>query len=147
MQDDPHAWLRLMSDESDWQAVVNRLCFVESACDTVAPAGSPADARVHNCVRCEACFATQRALESHCRAKHGDRLEVRRYVASSVCQCCGVDFRQRFRCLLHLSSRRRPQCHEWVIANCSPMSDSDVALFDEDMRVHRCAVQRAGAKS
>eukprot|EP00973_Karenia_brevis_P090390 12402319-Karenia_brevis.AAC.1 len=34
----------------------------------------------HKCRRCNRAFASEKVLDSHCRAEHGYRLDVRAYV-------------------------------------------------------------------
>eukprot|EP00973_Karenia_brevis_P066405 9228554-Karenia_brevis.AAC.1 len=117
---------------------------MESICDRAScDAPSAQTVLAFSCQICAAQFASQRALESHRRAKHGDRLGIRLYVPSAECPCCGTNFRQRLRCLAHLSDRRGPKCREWVMANCPPMSAADGARLDAiDTELRRTA-QRA----
>ena len=78
------------------------------------------------------------------RIKHGDRLDIRRYVTSAVCPACGVDFRDRIRCISHLSDRRRPACADYVRQFVPAMSDSEVLRLDTKDRVLRREARRKG---
>ena len=141
---DPASWLKLMLDAPLWAKLVAKLFFSESACDPPLAAAHAA-ARTHRCAQCSAAFSSAKALASHSRAKHGTRSSVKAFVKSSRCPCCGVDFRQRFRCFAHLSDSRRPKCREWVLAHCAPMNAAGVAQLDTELRQQRKAAWRAGS--
>ena len=124
---------------------VDDLFFIESVTDkTVDAVGHVERVLAFACSRCERSFASQKALESPCRMKHGDRLDIRRYVRNAVCPCCGTDFRDRLRYISHLSDRRRPSCALWVKSSVRPMPDSDLAKLDEVDRKLRTEAQRRG---
>ena len=72
---------------------------------------------------CSPVFATSRALGSHSRAEHGDRLGIGCYLPNSTCPCCGTDFRDRLRCIAHSSEKRLTRCSGWVLAHCAPIDD------------------------
>ena len=89
----------------------------------------------HACSVCHARFPTERALASHCRAKHGHQLGIKQYIdGSGVCPSCGTQFRTRLRCIAHLSDRRRPRCANWVLANCRPLASDVLSRLDEKDR-------------
>eukprot|EP00973_Karenia_brevis_P023464 3230690-Karenia_brevis.AAC.1 len=73
--------------------------------------------RTHTCMHCadEPAFATAKALASHMRAKHGKRNEIRKYVDSAVCPVCKTDFKERLRCIAHLSDSRRARCRNELL--------------------------------
>ena len=143
-RDDPGQWEALLRDERGWSALVSQLCFVESSCDREAHSTPQAQGLTWTCVACALSFASERALKSHRRAKHGERAQIRRYLRTPVCPCCGTDFVQRLRLLAHVSDSRRPRCREWILSNLSPMSEAEVSRLDaEDKRLRREA-QRAG---
>jgi hypothetical protein len=135
IDDDPTLWTDLiLSDE--WKATLQQVHFVESTYDP-GPAvvnGSPL-----NCVcpQCRVAFATERALASHQRAKHGSRMAIRTFVEGTVCVACGTDYRQRLRLIAHLSDSRRPRCRNWIVANTSPLSPARVCELDDEDRVAR----------
>jgi hypothetical protein len=89
-------------------------------------------------------YISQRALETRARAEHGDRLLVKRYVHGTVCPCCGTDYRDRLRLVVHLSDRRRPHCATWVMANVQPLPDSKLQALGAADRKARTDAQRAG---
>ena len=121
------------------------LSFVESLCDASVKDIAPAGIRLcFACRKCDSSFIVQRALESHCRAKHGERLTSREFIKSSICPSCGTDYRQRLRCLAHISDRRRPKCAEWVLANCKKLPAKVVAKLDPTDLELRKQAQRLG---
>ena len=143
----PCVWTPWLTCESSCARMVNSVFFVASVCDRASSSAVPvlaADLGAHSCAACDMQFASGRALESHRRAKHGDRLGIRRHVAGAVCPHCLTDFRQRLRCLAHLSDRRRPLCREWVVNNVASLPDAEVKRLDEIDRTLRRVAQREG---
>ncbi len=142
---DPGAWHKLITNASEWKGLIDKLFFVESVTDrSTEGAAHNARALSHACTRCNRAFASQTALEAHCRVKHGDRLDIRRYISDSVCPACGTDYRERLRCIAHLSDRRRPGCAEWVRQNAARLSDEEVSKLDEVDREMRRMAWRQG---
>ena len=143
--DNPTGWHSIINDEATWRHIVADLFFVESICDSKQREQVGGSRHLgFVCNKCDCAFASQRALESHCRAKHGERLKIREYVDSCTCPCCGTDFRQRLRCIAHLSDRRRTKCSEWVIENCPKLPAKIITKLDETDRELRRAAQRLG---
>ena len=95
--------------------------------------------------RCNLCdsqavFATRKALLMHQRIKHGVRTIARLYVdGSGICPGCGTNFRQRLRCIAHLSDARRPKCHMRMLASDFKILHNDEAsrldALDRDLRL------------
>ena len=144
--DDPTAWTALVRDESEWSRILDRISFPESACDTQKVEGdsAPACALSFPCEHCERSFASRKACDSHARAKHGIRSPFHCKVKSAICPACGVDFRERVRCLNHIGDRRRPRCAEYVVGHCPVLLRSLVLQLDEADRVARRTARRAG---
>ena len=143
--EDPGAWQDMISDAARWTKLVGDLFFYESVTDRHKEHDRD-EARVlaFACTRCDKAFASQMALEAHCRVKHGDRLDIRRYVSGSVCPACGTDYRERIRCIAHLSDRRRPACAVWVKQAVTPLPDDEVRTLDEADKVLRREAWRQG---
>ena len=142
---DSGPWLALMRSEPQWTQAVDRLHFCESVSDRQhGPTHSPARILAYPCTRCNKAFASQMALEAHCRRLHGDRLDLRRYVASSVCPACGTDYHERLRCISDLSHKRQPKCAVWIRALVEPLPDAEVARLDAIDRVLRREPWRQG---
>ena len=89
-------------------------------------------------------FTTGRGLQSHQRAKHGARLQIRCYLSGSKCPACGTEFVQRLRLIAHVSDSRRPRCRDWLLSHCPRLPDAEVAKLDEVDRELRRSAQRAG---
>jgi hypothetical protein len=143
----PSHWVQMMADETAYSKLVSDLFFVDSCCDrTSAPLHEESVARAgHQCRQCTRNFTSSRALESHQRAKHGDRLGIKNYLPSAVCPACGIDFRDRLRCIAHVSDRRRPKCREWLLENLTPITDKAVlGRLDTTDREMRRRAQRDG---
>ena len=89
--DSPESWYDMIMDKSCWRRVVASLFFIESVRDS-----SPKEVTVGGahlgfaCRKFDSSFSSQRALESHCRAKHGERLRISEFIDSSKCPCCGT---------------------------------------------------------
>ena len=140
-------WQRLVTHEAEWKTLTTELFFIESVTDRSAQSKFTEDAiRVlaYACATCDRAFASQKALECHRRVKHGDRLDLKRFIAGSTCPACGTDYRDRLRCLQHLSDRRRPLCATWVRANVAPLPAFQVAKLDEVDRALRRDARRKG---
>jgi hypothetical protein len=136
--DSPAEWYVLILDEPAWKKLLDSLFFIESVTDRhVDVKHDDGCSLAYRCSRCSRAFASQKALESHRRAKHGDRLDIRRYVRTPVCPCCGTDYRERLRCIAHLSDKRRPGCADWVRGSVVPMPDPEVKRLDEIDKVLR----------
>ena len=145
--DAPDTWLQLIADAAGWKNLVDQLFFLESVTDRSVKGSnsdSPTRALAYACARCDRAFASQLALEAHCRVKHGDRLDIRRFVRDSVCPACATDYRERIRCIAHLSDRRRPACADWVQRNVPPLSDAELQKLDEVDRALRRSAWRQG---
>ena len=145
--DDPAAWTELLRGEATWARILDKVFFVESACDAQTPvADEGAQARALNfpCACCNCAFASQKARDSHARAKHGVRSPFQARIRSAICPCCGVDFRQRVRCLNHLGDRRRPRCAQYVLLHCPLLSQADAERLNEVDRRARSDAYRAG---
>ena len=144
---EPSAWCSLMQNAGHWAGIIDNLYFVESVTDRNAGASGgpmPNRALAFACARCDRSFASQKALESHCRARHGDRLDIRRYIRTAVCPACGTDFRDRRRCIGHLSDRRRPACADLVRCQVAPMPDPEVKRLNEIDKTLRRDAWRKG---
>ena len=143
LADDPMAWAHLMLDEDAWKALVDRIFFTDSVCDQ-SPALRPTPRVEAYVCECGEAFSSSRGLQSHQRAKHGKRNEVRFFVSGSTCPCCGTDFVSRLRLLSHLSDTRRPKCRTFVLDHCPRLSASTVQQLDLVDRDLRRDAQQAG---
>eukprot|EP00973_Karenia_brevis_P022746 3129801-Karenia_brevis.AAC.1 len=79
------AWVHAILDSS-WREVVKCVFFVSSMLDKTTTAEvSPLSQLA--CTLClhRPCFSSSRALQSHLRAKHGQRNPVRAFVFDAVC--------------------------------------------------------------
>ena len=81
------SWVEFIRSTSTWRLSIELLHFFESSCDRVAGTQAPS---VHvasfKCRECPACFPTERARDSHSRAKHGIRCPQRHFApANGVC--------------------------------------------------------------
>ncbi|CAK0793594.1 unnamed protein product [Prorocentrum cordatum] len=111
-------WLDVICGQDQrWHDIVDAIHFSESKCDSCA---SPDGVQLN--FACDMCpgpnpptFATRLGLVQHKRAVHSVRNEARRYVsADGVCPVCHKDFRQRFRCIRHLSGSPPSACTEML---------------------------------
>ena len=137
-----------MSSESLWSRIVDKVFFMDSCLDRSSPVQLSDEcasrALTWTCSTCNQRFASSRALESHQRAKHGQRLAIKQFIGSSVCPSCKTDYRTRLRCIAHLSDRRRPICAAWVQSNCKVVSAKEQIRLDEIDRVARRHAQQQG---
>ena len=134
-----------MLSEARWQSIAGGLFFVESLCDRNAN-HSASETTVLNfpCEQCTGAFASSKALASHMRAKHGQRIKVKDFLPNSECPSCGTDFQQRVRCIAHVSDSRRPKCRDHILAHFPQLSNSVCDQLDEQDRVYRRQAQRSG---
>ena len=76
--DAPDEWYCIMLDKSAWHTVLSRVHFCASVCDRVAHTSGPASGEAARAFEsdCGAAFASQRAVASHQRTKHGMRQQI-----------------------------------------------------------------------
>ena len=71
-------WVELIRSTGKWRLSTSLLHFYESSCDRVAGTQFPCShVASFKCRECPACFPTERARDSHARAKHGTRCHQR----------------------------------------------------------------------
>ena len=144
MAADSQQWQEIMLNDIAWKALVNRMHFMESSCDRLAPSLPEGRALLFSCDACQSSFPSSEAMCSHRRAKHGHRLIVKDFLDSATCPCCKTDFRQRLRLIAHVSDSRRPACRDWILQNCTPLSESVISKLDKHDTVLRREAQRSG---
>ena len=140
---DPDYWYAFIMS-CDWNAAVRSLHFVDSSCDSKVVTPMHGDPLAHQCPECNVGFLTNKAMASHRRTKHGIRNDIRLYISSSVCPCCKTDFRQRLRCLAHVSDTRRPKCRTWIMENVQQLPDKVACKLDAHDNELRKAARRSG---
>ena len=141
---DPEPWNTILHSEHTWKRLVYELFLHESVCDRHAYGGDDPAVERYTCDTCSIGLPTSRALRSHQRAKHGQTNKVKDLLNSATCPSCGTDFRQRIRCLKHVSDPRRPKCGEWILNNCVPVSHAIAKKLDTADRKERTLAYRAG---
>ena len=143
----------MFTDRQAWEVAVNCIFFTKSCNDKSGTPSGPLSVNTYICNICtlgddgtRPSFATQRALESHQRAKHKKLSDLRFYVsADGKCPVCKTTFNSRIRCLAHLSDRRRTACSDQIKAGAfRKIAATRVAQLDIDDRVARREAQRAG---
>eukprot|EP00973_Karenia_brevis_P090879 12404769-Karenia_brevis.AAC.1 len=123
VEKDQAPWNELMQCDIKWRQALGCFNFVDSTFGQ--PQGSHSslnaeqkladrgqDQGAHHggyqCNMCSAVFTTERAMQSHRRAKHQQRAEQRFYSnKEGRCQVCGTLFHTHARLLRHLTDRRR----------------------------------------
>ena len=147
-------WLHVMKHErAEFQACLNEMSFVGSCLDSdvqVSEDGSilsplPGQS-IFSCMQCAppVTFSSSKALQSHCRTKHGTRSSVPQYINDSgVCPVCSTVFGSRLRVISHLSDTRRPKCRERVLAGDFPVLPKAVLakLSVRDRELKRLALR------
>jgi len=114
------------------QQGASRNGFVCTLCDSAGPESKNV-------------FDSQRALDSHVRAKHKIRCDIRTYVGdTTVCPACSTKFSSRVGLITHLSDKRRPRCPARVREVCVPISDELASQLDEVDKASRRDAQRKG---
>ena len=127
---------------------MSQLFFTDSVCDNQrATEGEPPPVASYSCTHCsDRAFGTRQALQTHMRVKHGVRNIMRLYASHDCkCQACHTVFSTRLRLLAHLN-RQANQCGEWVLTNCAPLPDEEVAALDEIDALARRSAHKAGLK-
>ena len=109
--------------------------------------------------RCSRCvtdneFVSRKALLAHATKKHGDRVEVRRFVgADARCPVCLHQFSTRLRAIAHLSEKglrgkALRTCHDAVTAGGYPQLDAEtLSSLDAVDREVRKKARRAGVQT
>ena len=145
-------WAAFFADQCAWDAVVGTIYYTSSVSDSHASA-SNCSSNTYICNTCPAahdgsrpCWSTQKALDSHLRAKHGVLSVYRIYVdGSGVCPVCKTKFNSRLRCIAHLSDSRRKKCSTALVTGTYPTLDAcTVTKLDLLDRESRRQAQQAG---
>ena len=133
----PGAWWGFMRDSpNEWEILpdmVAELHFLDSICDKHISAVATDIVRAFRCDVCgDSCtFASERALRTHKRMKHGIRTDMRFYAdADGTCQCCETLFSTRLRLIAHLSDARRTKCRDWLLTQGRQLDCVIVATLD-----------------
>ena len=146
-------WMRVFSDRQARETVVNGIFFTKSCDDKYSTPSGLRSVNTYICIICTVgidgtrpSFASQRALESHQRAKHKKLSDLRFYVgADGKYPVCKTTFNSRIRCLAHLSDRRRTACSDQIKAGSfRKIAATRVAQLDIEDRTARREAQRAG---
>ena len=146
-----YSWLYMMQHEpKEWARCVNEIFYCESCLDASPGPWDSGDMPVclFKCTLCDptCAFATNKALQSHTRAKHKVTSLVPRYIDDSgTCPACLAFFGSRVRVISHLSDTRRPKCRDRVLAAEFPSVATDIFdnLQERDRTLRRQAL-RAG---
>ena len=118
--------------------------FIESSCDLIAPSMPEGRVLLFTCGSCSDSFAMSKALCSHRRTKHGNRITIKDFPASATCPCCKCDYRQRLRLIAHVSDGRRPKCRDWILQHCAPLTEANIMRLDKEDTKLRREGQRKG---
>lgn len=140
-------WVFATTRQPEWNELISQLFFFESVLDRERCADVCGDlVKAFPCTRCATVsFATEKALQSHMRAKHKIKCDARKYApADATCMCCGTKFSVRPRLVAHLTDRRRTTCIDFVVQHCSPMDETLVSELDEIDRKLRTQARKKG---
>ena len=145
-------WLSFICS-AEWKDAVEQLHFdsyVEKEAGASVTQKSPGLFTCSECAVTEekSDFDSQKALDSHARAKHGVRCEVRCFAPESgKCPVCKAVLCTRLRLIAHLSDKRvgRDRCRNAVLSgSVTPLAPASVLRLDEADRVARRLAQQAG---
>ena len=137
----------MIMDKKLWSELVGRIFFLSSVCDRKRE--SEKAKVLTSDFFCAVCpehpkFATRQGLLQHSRTKHGLRIPARLFVtAEGTCPFCGTQFKQRLRCIAHLSDARRG-CFSKMACATPILSEAEAAVLDEVDRKARLLARRAG---
>ena len=116
------------------------------------PHGPPLQLSVHasrlgRAPQCDNCvsFKSRQALSVHLARLHGVRVDIRRWVSSSVCVVCMVDFGTRPRCIAHLAYRSA-LCKINIVLAVDPLSDEAVMELDTADTMAARSLRSAGRR-
>ncbi len=127
------------------------------ACPLLAPCAveeetEDSDPEEHKCMLCGFVSSSAAGVNCHMAKAHpgrsgSDSAHMKKFVGSSVCPCCGVDFRTRLRAVQHLRHRGDSNngCRDVSLGGKAPMlGDEVVAELALGDRRHPHACLRAG---
>ena len=115
----------IVSEPMSWRDMVHNIAYSTSVCDAQSKHERTQDSHCMPFV-CNLCpsrpaFLTSKALKMHQRTKHTLRCPARLYVdESAICPICKTDFKQRLRCIAHLSDSRRTKCWDQLMQLAPP---------------------------
>ena len=99
---------------------------------------------VHTCTECGKQFASNCGLAVHMARVHGVRRSAPSYAGrDGICSSCKRGFHTRLRLVHHLSYSS-PQCLEWCMLHCEPMTDQDREVSDRENAAQRRKDKREG---
>lgn len=144
-------WTQVMvSDPQRCANAVWCIFFVESQCDIGTAVVFDGSALVvpFACSMCSSVFASDTALKSHTRTKHGVQVSQRLFcLPDGTCQACGTWFHSRLRLLARLCDSRRTGCWDRICASptvFSRLSLGECAKLDCSDNVKRREARRSG---
>ena len=99
------------------------------------------------CIKCNASFSCQKALDQHARKKHGDQREIDKYVGDwRQCPICETVFASRVALVTHLSEKRcRSKCRTFTCGQVFVSGSPPLVPEDELLRLQ--LTDRAAQKS
>ena len=128
-----------------WKQVVQAVFFVDSINDATCHTHTSTHTFVCTICQSKPRFATDRALQSHMRAKHGHRNQIKLFVSCGTCPVCATKFVDRLRCIAHLSDKRRPKCRDILLNGSYPtVSVEKLVELDSQDRELRHSAWKSG---
>ena len=147
-QDAGTTWLHaMMHERREFARCVDQIFFWQSVLDPVFDSQGQASVQGFCCLACKPCatFSSEKALQSHIRAKHKVRSSIPLYINDTgLCPICKADFRSRIRVISHLSDVRRPKCRDRILAGEVPAIAEllFVQLQDRDKQLRKEALHQ-----
>ena len=99
----------------------------------------------HICAECRSGFASQKALDQHCRKMHGFRQPHSRRIGDTpICPACKRDFTHRGRLLVHLGDRRRCESCRITVMHLPELPQSELDRLSQIDRLARTEARKSG---
>ena len=126
---------------------MHEAAFTASCLDSAASPKAEPGCDQFLCQQCplpHPAFASNKALMSHCRAKHGARNAIIEHIGDTgICPSCGTNFITRLRLIAHLSDSRRARCRVQVMSGSYPKIPPDELerLNEADCEIRKLALK------
>ena len=149
-------WVLLIQNGPGFFAKAIKASLMNPEMNTVAfwlPAGKKGDdadiasapKSTFSCVHCAYVANSPQSYSWHLYDKHQVRSEIRKYIHSTICQCCLRYFRTRERIVTHIQASS-PKCYDWYRQCGTSVPEKVLETLENEAYELTMALQRQGRR-